>query len=159
MIRIRAVADLQFGAGCGTRIFPNDSSVVRSRKTGKVKGIYHQGRLLATLRPSDGYLALSIDGGARVAAALKPPRYRVVVVEEVADYIKRGRNLFAKHVQFADPEIKPSEEVLITDARDRVLATGRAVLTGREMRRFKVGMAVKVRNGIESGKEDRGAEL
>jgi len=153
-IRIRAVADHQFGKGCGVKAFPEGITVIRSKKTGKVKGIYHQRRLLATLRPADGYLALGPEGAIRVARALKPPKYRVVVIEDVAEFIKKGRNLFAKHVLSADPEIRAGEEVLVTDAADQVLATGRAMLTGREMKRFKIGLAVKVRKGTEPDFED-----
>jgi len=149
LIRIRAVADHQFGKGCGNKIFPQDLGVIRSRKTGKVKGIYHQGKLLATLRPADGYLALGPEGAVRLARSLEPPKYRVVVVDDVVDAIKTGHNLFAKHVLSADPEIRAGEEVLVTDFADNVLATGRAVLTGKEMKRFKIGMAVKVRKGTE----------
>lgn len=154
LIRIRAVADYQFGRGCGARIFLENISVIKSRKTGKVKGIYHQGRLLATLRPSDGYLALGLEGAVRIASSLKPPRYRVVVMDDVSEFIKNGRNLFAKHVQSADPEIRPGEEVLITDTKDHILATGRAILNGKEMKRFKIGLAVKVRKGAEADRED-----
>lgn len=154
LIRIRAVADYQFGKGCGRNIFPEGVSVIKSKKTGKVKGIYDGGNLLATLRPSDGLLALSIEGATRAASSLAPPRYRVVAMDDIKEYIRKGRNLFAKHVLSADPEIRPGEEVLITDANDSILATGRAVLTGKEMKRFKIGLAVKVRKGIDSGNND-----
>lgn len=154
LIRVRAVADYQFGGGCGAKIFPEDITVIKSRKTGKVKGIYNQGRLLATLRPLDGFLALGMEGAIRIASSLRPPRYRVVVIEDVSEFIKKGRNLFAKHVQSADPEIRPGEEVLVTDSKDRVLATGRAVLNGKEMKRFKIGLAVKVRRGAEGDRDD-----
>lgn len=148
LIRIKAVADYQFGAGCGEALIPDNVVVIRSRKTGKVKGIYHKGRLLATLRPSDGYLALSVDGARLLVKTLNPPRYRIVVQDDVLDFIKQGRNLFSKHVVSADPKIRPGEEVLITDFRDRVIAVGRATLNGTEMKRFKKGLAAKVRKGI-----------
>ncbi|MDD1764393.1 MAG: hypothetical protein LUQ46_00065, partial [Candidatus Methanomethyliaceae archaeon] len=122
LIRIRAVADYQFGVGCGEALISDRIAVIRSRKTGKVKGIYHKGRLLATLRPSDGYLALSIDGARLLVKVLNPPRYRIVVQDDVLAFIKQGRNLFSKHVVSADPEIRPGEEVLITDSRDHVVA-------------------------------------
>lgn len=149
LIRIRAVADYQFGAGCGEELFPETVRVVKSRKTGKVKGIYLGDELLATLKPSDGFLAMSTPGGVRLARALPPPRYRVVVIDDVLEFIKEGRNLFAKHVLASDPEIRPGEEVLITDSKDRVIAVGRAALSGEEMKRFKIGLAVKTRRGEE----------
>lgn len=147
LIRVRAVADYQFGKGVGETLFPDDIEAVKSRKTGKVKAIYEKGILLATLKPSDGYLALAIEGAKRLKVALKFPSYRVAVLDEVVDVIKEGRNVFAKHVILADPNIRPGEEVLVTNPRDEIIAVGRAVLNGEEMKRFKIGLAVKVRKG------------
>jgi len=38
--------------------------------------------------------------------------------------------------------------VLVVDRRDRLLASGRALLAGEEMVAFKVGKAVRVRRGV-----------
>jgi predicted RNA-binding protein (TIGR00451 family) len=149
LIRLRAVADYQFGAGCGRALIPDRVVVIKSRKTDKVKGIYYNNNLLATLRPSDGYLALSIDGACLLTKKLQPPSYRIVVQNEVLNYIKQGRNLFSKHIISADLKIRPGEEVIITDSRDHVMAVGRATLNGTEMKRFKIGIAAKVRKGTE----------
>ena len=154
LTRIRAVADYQFGAGAGEALFPEGLMVVKSRKTGKVKSIFLNGGLLATLKPSDGFFAMNIEGACRLAKALPIPRYRVIVMDDVLEFIKRGMNLFAKHVFSADPEIRPGEEVLITDSKDRVIAVGRAMLNGIEMKRFKIGLAVKVRRGEDKEEED-----
>jgi predicted RNA-binding protein (TIGR00451 family) len=149
LTRIRAVADYQFREGSGAALFPKGVKAIKSRKTGKVKAIYYNNELLATLKPSDGYLALSLDGGRRLCAEIRPPRYRVIVQEEVAEFIRGGRNLFAKHVVEADPQIRPGEEILITDSKDNILAVGRAVLAGFEMKRFKIGLAARVRKGTD----------
>lgn len=147
LIRLRAVADYQFGRGAGMALFPDGISVVRSRKTGKIKGIFLDHEHIATLKPSDGYLALSIPGGNRLLKAFKPPRHRVVVMDEVSEFIKNGRNLFAKHVLDVDLKIRPGEEVIITDTKGNLLAVGKAVLSGKEMKHFKKGLAVNVRRG------------
>jgi 7-cyano-7-deazaguanine tRNA-ribosyltransferase len=149
LIRIRAVADYQFGAGCGEGLFPDGVKAVKSRKTGKVKGIYLGDDLLATLKPSDGFLAMSTSGAVRLASVLPSPRYRVAVIDDVVQFIKEGRNLFAKHVLDCDPDIRPGEEVMITDSKGKVIAVGRAILAGEEMKRFKIGLAVKIRRGEE----------
>jgi predicted RNA-binding protein (TIGR00451 family) len=154
LTRIRAVTDYQFGAGTGEVLFPEGLMVVKSRKTGKVKSIFYNGALLATLKPNDGLLAMNIDGACRLAKVLQIPKYRVVAIEEVLELIKQGRNLFAKHVLSADPEIRPGEEVLITDSKDRIIAVGRAMLNGIEMKRFKIGLAVKVRRGENKEQEE-----
>jgi len=48
-----------------------------------------------------------------------------------------------------DPDIRPGEEVIVTDSKGKVIAVGRAALTGEEMKRFKIGQAVKIRRGEE----------
>ena len=147
LIRLRSVADYQFGRGAGMALFPDEVSVVRSRKTGKIKGVVLNHELLATLKPSDGYLALSVPGGIRLLRAFQKPRHRVVVADEVAEFIKDGRNLFAKHVVEVDSGIRPGEEVIITDTKGNLLAVGKAMLSGKEMKQFKKGLAVNVRRG------------
>lgn len=146
-VRLMAVADYQFGKGAGDALFGSGVTVIRSRKTGKIKGVLLNNEYLATLKPSDGYLALSVPGGKRLLEAFPPPRHRAVVIDEVADFIRNGRNLFAKHVVEADPKIRPGEEVMITDTKGNLLAVGKAVLNGKEMKHFKKGLAVNVRRG------------
>lgn len=51
------------------------------------------------------------------------------------------------HIVKADDEIRAKDEVIVLDNNRRVLAVGRAVLSGAEMRAFKRGVAVKVRRG------------
>lgn len=73
----------------------------------------------------------------------------MVVQSDVAEFIRQGRNVFAKHVVVADPEIRPEAEVLVVNERDALLGVGKAVLTGREMTAFKTGAAVKTRHGVD----------
>jgi len=77
----------------------------------------------------------------------KPPRV-VVARSDVADFIKAGRNVFAKHVVTADSSIRPQDEAIVVDERRQLLAVGRAVLAGWEMTQFKRGIAVKTRRGV-----------
>ncbi len=79
----------------------------------------------------------------------RPPRLRVKVVRGVEEFVRKGGNVFAKHVASVDPEIRPEEEVLVVDWRDRLLAVGRSFYDAQEMLSFRVGMAVKVRHGVE----------
>lgn len=76
----------------------------------------------------------------------KSPRV-VVVRGDVAECIRAGRNVFAKHVVSADSSIRPQDEVIVVSDRRQLLAVGRAVLAGWEMTQFKRGIAVKTRRG------------
>jgi predicted RNA-binding protein (TIGR00451 family) len=91
--------------------------------------------------------SLTIHGAIRLAS-VKPLRYYVKVSDDVSSFIARGRSVFAKHIVDADDEIRPREEVVIFDEKRTVLAVGRAVLSGKEMKVFKRGVAVQVRSGV-----------
>lgn len=147
--RVRVIASYQFGRG-GERAFPSTIKITRSPQTHKIRYIYNQGKLLATLRAKDGFLALTAEGGKALKRIFKPPRLRVRVIPGVEEFIRKGGNVFAKHVRAVDPEIRPGEEVLVVDSRDRLLAVGRTMFNAEEMLSFRVGAAVKVRHGVDS---------
>jgi len=144
--RVQVIADFQFGKGAGQALFPEGCEVILSR-TGRVRQISLDGKRLATVRAKDGRFTLGIDGALRLLSALPPPAYRVVVTDEVAEFIRQGRNTFAKHVIAADPAIRAGDEVMVVNGEDVLLATGSAVLSGGEMLLFNYGVAVKVRQG------------
>ena len=146
--RIRAVADYQFGRGVGEGLFPDGVKLTFSSRTGRVRHVYLNDVLLATLRPSDGLLALTVEGARRLLKVLPPPKMRVVVNERLAPLIAEGRDVEARWVKSADSDIRPRDEVLVVDPADKLLAVGRAVLSGAEMLSFRAGLAVKVRRGV-----------
>ncbi|MBS7650237.1 MAG: PUA domain-containing protein [Candidatus Bathyarchaeia archaeon] len=147
--RIRGVANYQFGGQTGRVLFPKGVKVTRSQRTGRVRLIIYRGKVLATLRSSDGLLSLTIDGAKRLVDRMGSETPLTVKVKEgFEEFIKEGRSLFAKHVLEADPAIRPRSEVLIVDRYGRLLAVGKAVLSGVEMTSFRLGLAVKVRKGV-----------
>ncbi len=147
LLKIRKVADYQFGKGAGEILFPEEVSVVLSKRTKKIRHVYLGNKLLATLRPTVGLFSLTIEGARRLAESMKPLRLWVQVQDDVASFIEKGGDVFAKHVTDNDSEIRPMEETMILDGKQRVIAVGRAVLSGDEMKAFKKGVAVKVRRG------------
>lgn len=146
--KVRSIANYQFGKGAGIALFPENVEIKCSKTTGKIRFVFLGKTLLATLRAGDGMVALTLNGAKRLLDAFSRPKFRVVVKDEVASFIADGRNVFAKHVVKADPEIRPYEEVVVTNSNDKVLAVGKALLTGEEMLVFKRGVAVKVRKGL-----------
>jgi uncharacterized protein with predicted RNA binding PUA domain len=144
--RVQVIADFQFGRGSGAALFPPACEFVLSR-TGRIRQVMLGGNRLATVRAADGRLTLAIEGASRLLACLPSPAYRVVVIDDVAEFIGQGKNTFARHVIDADPEIRGGDEVMVVNRRDELLATGEAVLSGREMMIFNYGVAVKVRQG------------
>jgi len=146
--KIRCIADYQFGKGVGSILFPDDTDIIYSKRTGRVRHVYLNGKRLVTLRPRDGFFSLTTCGAKRIVEKVKPLHYWVKVQDDVSFFIAEGRSVFAKHVVDADEEIRPMEEVIVIDEKGDVLAVGKAILTGKEMKAFKKGVAVKIRRGV-----------
>lgn len=147
LMKLKGVANYQLGRGVGEALFTRTTMVVHSPRTGRMRHLYRNGKLIATLRPTDGMLALSLEG-AKLLMRKRCFKNIVIVETGVSDFIRRGRNVFAKHVRHASPTIRPEDEVIVVNEEKELLATGRAFLSGEEMLSFKRGVAVKVRRGV-----------
>ncbi len=147
--KIRRIADYQLGGQLGTALFPANVEVVFSKRTGRIRHVYLRQTLLATLRPTDGMFSLALEGAKQLLRGIKTPQLWVKVCSDAAPFIAEGKSVFAKHVIASDPKICPEDEVIVLDEADNLLAVGRAILTGREMKSFKRGVAVRVRKGVE----------
>lgn len=144
---IMIIAEYQFGEGAGEAF--RDAFVELSRKTGMPRQIKVNGKHLATFRAEDGLLTLGIEGARRLHEILPYPKMRVVVNEDADPFARKGKNVFAKFIVDADPNIRPYDEVLVVSERDELLATGQTLLSGEELKVFQSGLAVKVRRGVE----------
>lgn len=148
LIRIRSVADYQFGKGVGEKLFPENVEITCSRRTGRIRYVYLHGKRLATLRPTDGLFSLSIEGAKRIVGNAVSARCLVTVKDDVSKFIAAGGDVFAVHVVRAEGEVRPKDEVIVVNGKGEVLGVGRAILSGEEMTAFKSGVAVKVRRGF-----------
>ena len=146
LIKVRSIANYQFGKNIGKMLFPENSIIVKSKNTGKIRYIYYNNKLLATLRAKDGLLALTLDGAERILK-VKTLRCKIKIKNEAAKYVIEGKNVFAKHVIEVNEDLRPQDEVIVVDEEDNLVAVGKAVLSGEEMKAFKHGVAVKVRRG------------
>jgi len=145
---VRVIADYQFGKGVGRALFPDTCTFILST-TGRVRQVVDNGQRIATLKPDSGWFTLSIEGARRLHSFLPYPRMRVVVMDEVSEFIAEGKSVFAKHVVEVDEDIRANDEVIVVNTKDELLATGRAVLSAFEMLEMERGMAVKVRQGVK----------
>ena len=148
LLKIRSVADYQFGKGVGVKLFPDTVRIVYSRNTGKIRHIYLGDDLLVTLRPTTGLFILSIAGAKRLVSEMDPLRMWVKIQDYAEPFVAKGRTAFAKHVTEADADIRPNEEVIVVSQNNEVLAVGRALLSGTEMKAFSRGIAVQIRHGV-----------
>jgi 7-cyano-7-deazaguanine tRNA-ribosyltransferase len=148
LTKIRSVADYQFGKDVGAKLFPDTVRIVYSKNTGKIRHIYLKEMLLATLRPTTGLFALTLAGAQQLVRTVNPMIYWVKIHEDAEPFVANGRSVFAKHVIDSDQNIRPQDEVIVINSKNEVLAVGRALLSGTEMKAFNRGIAVRVRRGI-----------
>ncbi len=145
--KINYIADYQFGSGAGEALFYGDIQIVKSRKTGKIRHVYDDEELIATIRASDGIFVMSMEGARRLHNYLEYPKNRVVVNSDAEPFAREGKSIFAKFVIDIDINIRANDEVLIVNENDDLLAFGKSILNAREIKDFKVGQAVKTRKG------------
>ena len=107
--KIRSIADYQFGRGVGARLFLDNVKIVFSSSTKRIRYVYDNDNdeLLVTLRPTDGLFSLNIEGAKRLHKIINSGRLQVQVSSEVAQFARKGSDVFAKHVTYADKDILP----------------------------------------------------
>lgn len=147
--KVRCIADFQLGKGVGDKLFPDNITIQLSPRTGRIRYINLNGERLATLRPTDGLLSLSIKAAQTVAESIPEAKCFVTVKNDVAPYIAKGGDIFAVHVVKVDDEVGAKDEVIAVDEDRNVLAVGRTLLSSKEIRAFKTGAAVKTRHGAK----------
>ena len=145
--KVRSIADYQFGKGVGAKLFPDNIKIQLSPRTGRIRYISLDDQRLATLRPTDGLLSISIKAAKFMTEYIPEAKCFVTVQNGVSKYIAAGGDVFAVHVVDVDSEVGAKDEVIAIDEDRNVLAVGRAELSSSEMLAFKTGVAVKVRHG------------
>lgn len=148
LIKIRSIADYQFGRNVGRILFPENVEIIYSKGTGRIRFVNLNGKRLATLRPTDGLFSISLQA-AKILVKKKNLVCFVKVNNEISEFIEKGRDAFAVHIVDANKEIRAQSEVIVLNENNKVLAVGRALLSGLEMLAFKKGVAVKVRHGLK----------
>ena len=145
--KLEHTVDALFGTGVSGRL-PTDLEMTFSKKTGRIRTVSHQGKLLCTLR---------IDGGLAITPhlaqiLLKGRGFRencVRVNADAAPFVAEGRSVFCKHIEWCGKNIRIADDVPVL-FEGKVIAVGRAVLSSEMMRDFERGVAVRVRNSLKS---------
>jgi len=149
LVRVRSIANYQFGKCVGQRLFPENVEIQYSPRTGRIRYINLNGDRLATLRPTDGLLSLSLKAAVFMAENPSLAKCYVTVQNGVSKFIRAGGDVFAIHVVEIDAEVCAKDEVIVLDENGYVLAVGRAALSSEEIMAFKTGVAIKVRHGCK----------
>ncbi|MCD6428782.1 MAG: tRNA-guanine transglycosylase [Desulfurococcales archaeon] len=143
---LRAIINHQLGVDVGDVLFKEGVKLKISKNTGKIREVLDSsGRRLASVRASSYTFNLTLLAARVIHEVVRPPRLRVVVVDEIAPDIAKSSTLFARHVLSIDENLRAGDEVLVVDEKDNLLCVGRLVLSPLEVLHFIRGPAVKLR--------------
>jgi predicted RNA-binding protein (TIGR00451 family) len=145
--RLSIMVDYLFGRGVSKAIPMEGLRLVHSRRSGRVKLVYHDDRVFATVRPN-GSMALSVYGAALLSKSRPFLKNCVTVTDDAVPFVRGGKSVFCKFVTKAGGRIKPRSDVAVLDPLGKVIGVGTSVMAGEFMRQFKSGAAVKVREGL-----------
>jgi conserved protein with predicted RNA binding PUA domain len=147
-----------FSPSAGKKIDYEKLEYQYSKKTGRLKYVLDPVTkgVLFSFR-ANGSIAPTVAGAVQLLGkrefpklGKKRPRYVVTVLDGVSDLVAQGKTVFCKHVVSADNSLRGNEDVVILNESGKLLAVGRTVLAGPIMKQFKRGVAVEVREGVNS---------
>jgi len=149
-----AISDYQFGQSITDVLFEDENDIYFefSKNTGKIKHVYYKDKLLLNLRPTNGFFTISLYSADKIINNTPPPKMRAIVMNEISDFIKLGRNVFCKHIIDIDDNLRPSDEIIVVNQENELLAIGKLVIPVPYVRSFKTGVAIKVRKGAVKSK-------
>ncbi|MEM1634431.1 MAG: PUA domain-containing protein, partial [Nanopusillaceae archaeon] len=145
---IKAILNYQFGDKVGDKIIEKYKENIKleiSKSTGRIRRIYINNNLFGTVEPSTGFIIPTFFGGEIIKTFLPFPKYRVIVSEEAIPFVLDGKSVFCKFVIDLDNNILPEDVVFVVDRKDNLLAIGISKLSSEEIKRFKRGVAIKIK--------------
>ncbi|MGI9568112.1 MAG: PUA domain-containing protein [Nitrosopumilus sp.] len=149
-LKLRRSIDALFGNGV-SKYLPKNIDMTFSRKTGRIRTVSHEGKLLCTLR-IDGGLAIT-PFFAQILLNSRVFRENCVEINQDAyPFVKEGRSVFCKHVVRCGKNVRISADTPVL-FQNQVVAVGKAVLSFDMIYDFDRGVAVKIRDSLKSHKE------
>ena len=151
VLKLQYSIDALFGNGVSKQL-PKDLEMTFSRKTGRIRTVYHKGKLLCTLR-IDGSLAISSHFAQLLLKNKKFKENCIEINEDAAPFVEQGRSVFCKHVVWCGKKVRISADTPVL-FKNRVIAVGKAILSSEMISDFDRGVAIKVRDSLKSRNEE-----
>lgn len=156
-LKLAMSLDYIFGRGAGKKIDYDELEYQYSKKTGRLRYVLDPKtkKVLFSLR-ANGSIAPTVAGAglllgkSQLGRSSRRPRYVITVLDNVSDLVAAGKTVFCKHVVSCDKSLRGNEDVMVLNETGKLLAVGKTVVAGPIMKQFKRGVAVKVREGINS---------
>jgi uncharacterized protein with predicted RNA binding PUA domain len=147
VLKLKCTIDALFGTGV-SKYLPKDISITFSKKTGRIREVHYNDRLLCTLR-IDGGLAITPYFAQILLKSKKFHQNCIEIDEDSKPFVEDGKSVFCKHVLWAGKNVMIGADTPIL-FQNKVIAVGRAIVNAEMMMSLKRGVAVKVRDSLKS---------
>ncbi|MCI4349106.1 MAG: tRNA guanosine(15) transglycosylase TgtA [Thermoplasmata archaeon] len=139
----QAIVGWSYGVDVASRIRQATVTTERSRRTGRLRWIAHDGRRFFHVG-NDGFAHPTWAGGLYLRGVRPYPEMRIIADAEAVPFVEAGRSLFSRFVRGGDSTLVPGSSALVVDESDRLLAVGRLVLAPSEMGHIRRAVAVRI---------------
>lgn len=143
--KIKYTIDALFGRGV-SKYLPKDINITFSKKNGRIRSVYHNERLLFTLR-IDGGLAISPYFAQLLLQSKQFKKHCLEIDEDSKPFVEKGKSVFCGHVIWCGENIKIASETPIL-FKGEVIAVGKAILSTKMILAMKRGIAVRIRKSL-----------
>jgi len=151
--KLNHTLDALFGDGV-SKYMPKKIEITYSKKNGRIRSVFYDGKLLCTLR-IDGGLAISPLFAQILLKSKKFKENCLEIDKDSKPFVEEGRSVFCQHVLWCGKNIKISSDVPVL-FKSKVIAVGRSVLSSEMISSQNRGVAVKIRDSLKSqNKGDR----
>jgi len=147
VVKLRHNIDALFGQGV-SKYIPKNIEFLFSKKTGRIREVYHNQKLLCTLR-IDGGLAITPFFAQTLMKSKKFKENCLEIDQDSKPFVEDGRSVFCGHIIWCGKNIRIQSEVPIL-YKNRVIAVGKAILSSKMINGQTRGVAVKVRDSLKS---------
>jgi len=151
VLKLQYSLDALFGTGV-SKYLPKDVEFTFSRKTGRIRTVSHNGKLLCTLR-IDGSLAISTHFAQILLKSKTFKENCIEINKDAAPFVMEGRSVFCKHVVWCGKKVCIAADTPVL-FKNKVIAVGRAILSSEMISDFDRGVAIKVRDSLKSRNEE-----
>jgi len=145
--KLNHTLDALFGDGV-SKYMPKKIEITYSKKNGRIRSVFHDGKLLCTLR-IDGGLAISPLFAQILLKSKKFKENCLEIDKDSKPFVEEGRSVFCQHVLWCGKNIKISSDVPVL-FKSKVIAVGRSVLSSEMISSQNRGVAVKIRDSLKS---------
>ncbi len=145
--KLNHTLDALFGDGV-SKSMPKKIEITYSKKNGRIRSVFHNGKLLCTLR-IDGGLAISPLFAQILLKSKKFKENCLEIDKDSKPFVEEGRSVFCQHVLWCGKNIKISSDVPVL-FKSKVIAVGRSVLSSEMISSQNRGVAVKIRDSLKS---------